>query len=447
MKIGFLPLYIALYDECVPEKRPAMQAFADKIAGELAKRGLELIKAPICCLEEEFADAVRHFEMEGCEGIATLHLAYSPSLESAEILAKSPLPIVIIDTTPDYEFTSPAGIMDNHGIHGVQDLCNILLRKKKPFQIVCGHYEMSPCLDEAIAALTGARMAKKMQSLRIGRIGGYFKGMGDFRVPEGTFGMELVSYTPREEPSEEAVKKEIEEYKSSYIVDKTVTEEGLARTARACLKIRSFIEKEKLDAFTMTFLDINYKEGWETVPFLECSKAMGRGIGYAGEGDVLTAGLAKCLLDVFPETSFGEMFCPDWKNERIFTSHMGEINLALAHRKPLLAEKPYSFSDTGRPVAAYCCFKEGEAILTDLAPGPDGTFTLIVSKVRFEAPDKEASTSGNEGYFKPSCGKIAKFLKEYSLLGGTHHLCISYGGNIEILRSFAHCMGWRFAEI
>lgn len=446
MKIGFLPLYIALYDECVPARRPSMQAFADKIGSELKGRGLEIVQAPICRLEEEFKAAVKLFEEEKCEAIATLHLAYSPSLESIEALAGSALPIVIIDTTPDYEFVSPTGIMANHGIHGVQDLCNLLLRKKKNFQIACGHFEHSSCLDDAVKMLKGAAMAYKMQHLRVGRIGGYFKGMGDFRVPEGTFGMELVSYTPQETPSQEAIDKEIAENKASYIVDESVTEEGLTRTAIACLKVRSFLEKEKLDAFTMTFLDINYKEGWDTVPFLECSKAMGRGIGYAGEGDVLTAGLTKCLLMEFPQTSFGEMFCPDWKNERIFTSHMGEINLALSHKKPLLAEKPYAFSDTGNPVSASCCFKAGEAILTDLAPGPDGKFTLIASKVTFVAPEGE-STKSNEGYFQPACGSIAKFLTEYSKLGGTHHLCISYNGDMAVIKSFAECMGWSFAEI
>ena len=39
---------------------------------------------------------------------------------------------------------------------------------------------------------------------------------------------------------------------------------------------------------------------------------MARGIGYAGEGDLFTASLVSSLLSVFPETSFSEMFCPDW---------------------------------------------------------------------------------------------------------------------------------------
>ena len=55
-----------------------------------------------------------------------------------------------------------------------------------------------------------------------------------------------------------------------------------------------------------------------TLPFLEASKAMARGIGYAGEGDVLTSALVGTLLSVYPETSFTEMFCPNWKDGRYF---------------------------------------------------------------------------------------------------------------------------------
>ena len=51
----------------------------------------------------------------------------------------------------------------------------------------------------------------------------------------------------------------------------------------------------------------------DTMPFLEISKAMSRGIGYAGEGDLLTAALVGALLAAWPRTTFTEIFCADWK--------------------------------------------------------------------------------------------------------------------------------------
>ena len=51
------------------------------------------------------------------------------------------------------------------------------------------------------------------------------------------------------------------------------------------------------------------------------------------------------LLQAYPDTSFTEMFCPDWEGNQIFLSHMGEMNLKLAAAKPRLVEKPFPFTD------------------------------------------------------------------------------------------------------
>ena len=78
---------------------------------------------------------------------------------------------------------------------------------------------------------------------------------------------------------------------------------------------------------------------------------MERGGGYAGEGDVLTAGLVGALMSVYPETTFTEMFCPDWKEDKILLSHMGESNPRLASWKPLLADTPFNYNSCGNTVA------------------------------------------------------------------------------------------------
>ena len=446
MKIGLLPFYLALYDNAVPENGRKVRPFADKIAAALKARGFDVVQSPACRLKNEFADAVKLFETSGCEAIATLHLAYSPSLESIGPLSATALPLVIIDTTPDYEFIPPGHIMANHGIHGVQDFCNLLIRYGKPFLLSAGHWEKSDVLDRIAKQLKSAGMAWRITHSRVGKVGGDFDGMGDFRVPDGTFGMQIVNYTPQAEPAEAEIDAELALDRERFVWDDSVTDEKLKCTLNASLKIRKWLEQEKLDAFTIAFPGITRKDGWATVPFLECTKAMARGIGYAGEGDVLTAAVTRCLADVFPETSFTEMFCPDWKNNQIFTSHMGEINMDICSAKLNLHEMKYSFSDTGNPMVATGCFKSGKAVLTDLAPGPNGTFTLISAPVTYNAPEGP-SEKRNAGWFRPDAGSIADFLAAYSRLGGTHHLTCCYDADISIIRDWAALMNWKFAEL
>ena len=133
VKIGFLPLYVKLYDDGTPNMRLRIDAFAKEVI-ELfkAKKDVDIIASDVCRLEGEFKDAIDLFEKEKVDSIVTLHLAYSPSLESEKVLKNTNLPIVILDTTPNFDFTGDEdteSISYNHGLHGVQDMCNLLLRK------------------------------------------------------------------------------------------------------------------------------------------------------------------------------------------------------------------------------------------------------------------------------------------------------------------------------
>ena len=150
--------------------------------------------------------------------------------------------------------------------------------------------------------------------------------MGDFRVPEGSFNMQIAQYADRGEVSAEEITSGTALDRQCFEWSNSLNEATLSITLAASLKIRKWLEKENPDAFTIAFPGSNRSGKWETVPSPECSQAMVRGIGYVGEGNELTAAATGVLSKVFPETPFTEMFCPDWKNDRIFTSHMGEIN-------------------------------------------------------------------------------------------------------------------------
>ena len=186
MKIGLLPLYIKLYDDTLPQMRQRLEGFYAEIAQQISARGVQVIKVPFCRLKAEFQQAVRCFEEQGADAVVTLHMAYSPSLESIDVLARTTLPIVVLDTTQTLEFTGeqdPDEINYCHGIHGVMDLCSMLTRYGKDYAIAAGHYMQSDCIDRALGYVRAAVAARALRASRVGLIGGAFEGMGDFAVP------------------------------------------------------------------------------------------------------------------------------------------------------------------------------------------------------------------------------------------------------------------------
>lgn len=458
IKIGLLPLFLKLYDEHVPQVRESVEPFVEIVEKELISDGFDVSRGSICRIESEFASVIEEFENQSVDAIVTLHLAYSPSLESIKVLSKTNIPIIVLDTTPDFEFgmkTEPDRLMLNHGIHGVQDMCNMLLRHEKPFLIEAGHWKESTIFERLSVALKAAKLAAGMRRAKVGLIGDQFKGMGDFAVPFETLKSRLgVKVVESEDHrmteyadmiSSSDIHEEIEKILSQTL--STSSDDALRRTVESSLITRKWLEQEKLTAFTQNFLSFDGNGPMKTVPFLECATAMRRGIGYAGEGDVLTASLVGALLGVFPETTFTEIFCPDWKNNRLFMSHMGEANPALLDDLKIV-EYNFPFTPAENPAKFAGRLKPGPATLVNLAPTKGDHFSLIVSEMDVcPAPDGEDSFSESiRGWLKPQI-PLHEFLEQYSRAGGTHHKALVYGKHTDILEKFAALMNWNFISL
>ena len=455
--VGLLPLYLELYDKSSPELRPTIEGFYKKAADKLSGAGIEVLTSPICRLKKEFIDAVDAFEKQGADAIVTLHLAYSPSLESEEALRKTKLPIIVLDTSPDYAFdqnTDLEAIMYNHGIHGVQDMCNILLRNDKPFTICAGHMEHSDVVERVAKAARVAVVLSTLKKSRVGLVGKPFKGMGDFQIPfsemKQDLGITVLPYDYQKgaayiaSVSDEEINAEYERDSKRFEVDQKLSREVYDRSASICLAIRKWVKEEKLSALTINFNESSCNnKGLPIMPFVECSSAMSEGLGYAGEGDVLTAAFTGALLSVFEETTFTEMFCPDWEHGSVFMSHMGEYNFNIASGKPFLTEKPFPFTDAENPTVAYRTMKAGEATLVNFAPFGKGVYGIIAALGEM-LPISGANKMelAVNGWFKPQMG-LSNFLEAYSLNGGTHHNVLVYGDIREEMKLLAKYLGCR----
>jgi len=438
----------------MPELRARVDEFYRQIASALTERGLEVSTVPVCRVKAEFESATHKFENEQVDAIVTLHLAYSPSLESSAALASTHLPIVVMDTTPTYSMgpgQDPQEVLYNHAIHGVQDMCNLLVRNNKPFKVVAGHWQKSDVVDRVASLVRSTRLAGSMSRARVGGYGPPFAGMGDFAVPPAklkeTLGIETVEGDSAQirsfvaEVTDREVEVEMASDRDRFVI-KDLDGEVHRQSTRAGLAIRRWLENEKLTAFTINFLSVDRASGLPTMPFLEVSKALARGVGYAGEGDVLTAALVGALASVYPETTFTEMFCPDWEGDQVYLSHMGEMNINLAASTPRLMEKPFPFTDVGNPATAVGCFRGGDAVLVNLAPGSHDSYSLIVAPIAMQEIKGEDRMAENvHGWFKSSL-PVGEFLAEYSNAGGTHHSALVYGKVGEEIAAWGKLMQW-----
>lgn len=437
--VGLLPMYVAMYDESSPQMRPLIEAFYARIVESLEARSICVLTSPVCRIESEFEGAVRSFEAGGASAIVTLHLAYSPSLESERPLRETSLPLIVLDTTPefvfDYRIDSDA-IMYNHGIHGVQDMCNLLRRNYKPFVVCAGHCEHSDVIERVVGSARAASVASALRGMRVGLVGKPFDGMGDFKVSpsrlRADFDIEVVGFDwdkgkkLLDSVSQGEIEREYAEDCEIIDID-NIPRKVYDETERVGLSIRKWTAEENLSAFSVNFQEAGLHDALPTMPFSEASKAMAKGVGYAGEGDVLTAALVGALLGAFPDATFAEMFCPNWEDGSVFLSHMGELNVNTMAPKPHMIVKDFPFAPGFDPCCIMGHYKAGKACYVNLAPRENGYALILCDGEMLPLPQKIGSfENAISGWFKPTC-KLEHFLERFSQEGGTHHGAVVYG--------------------
>ena len=450
MKIGLLPLFIELYDKISTIYRPVLEPFYDEIAEMFKECGIEVVRCDFCRIKPEFEQAIEKFEAEDIDAIVTLHMAYSPSLESIESFLKTKLPIIVLDTTitPEYSEEYHDGYISfNHGIHGVMDMCSLLKRNKKPYAIAAGHYKNSDVIERVCGFIKAAKAAKALGTTKVARVGGSFEGMGDFLVPNDEmkerFGVVVDEIQPDalsdifKTVTDAEVEEEYRDNASKYEFADDIVEDEYREYLKSCLTMRKCLEKGGYNAFTVNFLDVS---GIGAMPFLEACKGMERGIGYAGEGDALTAAFAGALMSTYKETCFVEIFCPDWENNMLLLSHMGEINFGTVKNKPVIHRTQGNVTNGAQPYRGFACMKAGDGVYVNISRDSDD-FQLLIAKAEMVDREPDIFKTAERGWLKPAGYTTAEFLEKHSKYGATHHSIFIYGAKTEEIEYFGRLLG------
>lgn len=415
---------------------------------------------------EGIKKALGEAEDSDCRGLCLVFLSYSPSLSLEGPLCGTPLPLLFLDTTVVEGFLrhgSPGEMLYNHGIHGVQDITSLLVRRGRPFFLVTGHLKDPQVIPNLAQGFASMVLADRFRRSRVGTFGSYLTGMGDFQISRTTlrekYGVEVVDLDKEEmtgafrNTAAEETEERAGEIKAEWnIREIDQIDEGLIENCcRFEAAMREVLRKQELNALALNAEEYVGAPWGDFVPFLTFARLMGEGIGYAGEGDILTAALVQTLLSAYPEdATFTEMFCPDWKEDLILLSHVGEANHRIAGAPLKAVQKRYALTQTEALAAAFP-YKPGRCMLVNLVPPADGgEFTLIT--VEGEIIDEadltlpkigQGSFSGViRGWFRPDRG-IRDMLREYSFAGGTHHLALVYEEELNIINGFAHALGWK----
>lgn len=301
--VGVLLTLADLYRQSMPGLSDEYTRYWTKVLEEILGDAAALYFPGSGHTTEEVAGAVRSCEQADCDLLLVLPIAYAPSGAAIDSLVATDLPILVVSTSRDLTLTDQITHEDlraNQAMHGVQDLANLLRRRGCNFVLVAGHRSQEGFrgkLKQVCAAAAGART---LRSGRIGRLGTPFAGMLDFSYAPSLLsqklGLEVVELEPEllinraAEVQPDEVKQFLDWARAMFQMDPDFTEEELNTAASWSLALEKIVEDHSLDGIAMNFQAV-LAAGAATLPFLGADRLMSRGIGYAGEGDVLTVAL------------------------------------------------------------------------------------------------------------------------------------------------------------
>jgi L-arabinose isomerase len=461
--VGLLALSLELYEQLAPAIFEDRNRWLRQCVLPALAPVADVRSNGVVCRREDIERTVSEFESSGVEAIVVVCASYSPSLLTLPALLRTSLPLLIWNTqelaTVNHAFTS-VHMNNNHGVHGTQDLANVLLRAGRKFDYITSHLDDPGAVDALADWFTAAASVVRMRRLRVGLLGYPFPDMGDLAVDTthlaATLGcrwvrLGLEDYIKRAEAAAPAeVAELVALYHQKYDVSGDVTELDLEITARAELSVRGLVAENRLGAFTFQFLALGEDCRTVTLPFVGASRLMADGVGFAGEGDLVGAANTWLLNQLCEPATFSEIFTIDFGGNSLFMSHMGEANVAMApaNQKVRLVARPEPITRTrGRQLALATTLRPGPATLAALTLGPASRWRIVASRVRVldfgNLPDMVVP------HFKiaPERGDIRDWLTQYALHGGPHHSAICFGDAMARLRTAAHLMDADFLEV
>ena len=458
-KIGLLGLMLKLYDKSNPELRPAQTRFARKTAKQL-EAFAEVVFPGVCNTREQVASAMAEFAQADVDLIVTVHLSYAPSLIALPELVRCATPLVLWNTQKITGVDAGFGmkeLLENHGMHGVQDLANVLRRAGRQYAVVTGQFADETALGELREWAQAALAVRELRRAKIGLIGFPFQDMGDFGVDETAFLAHLgpaVCRIPldalaaaRAAAPKAELKAIVAADRATYDVDPALSAEEHLASAGIEWALRKVVADMALAGLAIHYEPLGGDPRFGALPFAAASKLLAEGIGFGGEGDVTSAAAVILMDRLCGAASFTEMFTMDFDHNAVLMAHYAEANPALAKQgeKVRLVRRDGWVGSGGISTSLAFAQEPGPATLINVTTGTDGLPQIIATAVEvldFSLPE----------YPSPHCkvcppGALAEFLNAYLRAGGTHHLAIAPGDAVAAVRKVAELAGVRLYEV
>ena len=346
----------------------------------------------------------------------------------------------------------------NQSAHGDREFGFIMTRMRLERKVVVGHWQDSEVLDQINTWTRSAAGWHDWQGARFVRFGDNMRYVavteGDKVEAELKFGYSVNTHGVGDlvkvvnAITDAEVDQLTAEYEALYAVVPSLKKGGanytsLRDAARIELGLKAFLEDGNFKGFTDTFEDLH---GLVQLPGIAAQRLMGKGYGFAAEGDWKTAALVRAMKVMGSGLKGGNAFMEDYtyhfdpSDPLVLGSHMLEICESIADGQPKCEIHPLGIGGKADPVRLVFNVAGGPALnasVVDLG----NRFRLLINEVEAVTPKEDLPKLPVARVLWKPYPDMKAGCAAWILAGGAHHTCYSQNLTAEHLDDFAAIAG------
>lgn len=416
---------------------------------------------PVVTSSQTVRQLLREAEFnENCAGIITWMHTFSPAKMWIEGLTSYRKPLMHLHTQYHRDIPWESIDMDfmniNQSAHGDREYGYMNSRMGQIRKVVVGYWDDEEVKHDMSQWMNTAAALNESRNIKVARFGDNMRHVavtdGDKVGAHIQFGWQVDGYgigdlvDVMNGITEDEIEALFNEYDKLYdISEETKQDESkvasIKEQAKIELGLSSFLEKGGYTAFTTSFEVLH---GMKQLPGLAVQRLMGKGYGFAGEGDWKTAALVRMMKIMADgkKTSFMEDYTYHFEpgKEMILGSHMLEVCPTVALDKPKIEVHPLSIGDKEDPARMVFNGIGGTAIQASLID-IGGRFRLVLNEVNGQEVEKEMPhLPVARVLWKPE-PSLKTAAEAWILAGGAHHTCLSYQLTADQMMDWAEMAG------
>jgi len=444
------------------------QGIAAKLHADPAIPVNVIFKPTVKSSEEIYAVCAEANASTACIGIITWMHTFSPAkmwIRGLNILQK---PLLHLHTQFNRDIPWSTIDMDfmnlNQSAHGDREFGFIMSRMRLKRKVVVGHWQDSLVIGKISSWMRAAAGWNDWQGARFVRFGDNMRYVavtdGDKVEAEMKFGYSVNTHGIGDlvkvinEVTDASVDTMMQEYANRYQLMPVLQKGGerhqsLKDAARIELGLQYFLENGNYKGFSDTFEDLH---GMKQLPGIGAQRMMGKGYGFAGEGDWKTAALVRAMKVMGAGLPGGNSFMEDYTyhfdpaNPLVLGSHMLEICESIANGKPNCEIHPLGIGGKEDPVRLVFNAGAGPALNASVVD-MGNRFRLLVNEVEAVAPVAELPKLPVARVLWKPYPNMQDGCAAWILAGGAHHTCYSQNLTSEHLEDFAEIAGIEYVRI